>query len=61
MEYDEKKLTPPEPPKDENGRPLPPPDGKKPPKGDRPEPPKDENGRPLLPPDHKDSQHKEKA
>lgn len=49
---------PPEPPKDENGNPLPPPDGK----GrqgqngeDRsgsqpPEPPKDENGNPLPPP-----------
>ncbi len=50
---------PPEPPKDENGNPLPPPDGK----GMRgqhdadrngnqpPEQPKDENGNPLPPPD----------
>ena len=39
----------PEPPKDENGNPLPPPDRD----GDnsnRPEPPKDENGNPLPPP-----------
>lgn len=41
---------PPEPPKDENGNPMPPPDRD----GDnsnRPEPPKDENGNPLPPPD----------
>ncbi len=48
------KMKRPEPPKDENGNPLPPPDGKKPPKdGKRPEPPKDENGNPLPPPDGK--------
>ena len=39
----------PEPPKDENGNPLPPPNFN----GDssnRPEPPKDENGNPIAPP-----------
>ena len=50
---------PPEPPKDENGKPLPPPDGKGM-QGQNgaghdgsqpPEPPKDENGNPLPPPD----------
>ncbi|MBR3746675.1 MAG: hypothetical protein IKP64_01365 [Selenomonadaceae bacterium] len=41
----------PEPPKDENGNPLPPPDRD----GDnsnRPEPPKDANGNPMAPPNH---------
>ena len=51
---DEEKKRP-EPPKDENGNPLPAPDGHRPPPphgGKRPpEPPKDENGNPLLPPD----------
>ena len=50
---------PPEPPKDENGNPLPPPDGQgmQGQKGAEhsgnqpPEPPKDENGNPLPPPD----------
>ena len=50
---------PPEPPKDENGTPLPPPDGKGMQgqngaghDGSQPlEPPKDENGKPLPPPD----------
>ncbi len=48
----------PEPPKDENGKPLPPPDGGHggPHRdnnggGQPPEPPKDENGNPLPPPD----------
>ena len=50
MEEVKNNMTPPEPPKDENGRPLPPPKGGRPPKGERPEPPKDENGRPLPPP-----------
>ncbi len=58
MENEEGKLIPPEPLKDENGCPLPPPDGKKPPMGERPEPPKDENGRPLPPPDHKEDPEK---
>ena len=40
-----------EPPKDENGNPIKPPEGFKPPKdGKRPEPPKDENGNPIKPP-----------
>jgi len=45
---------PPEPPKDENGNPLPPPDGKgmQGQNGSQPpEPPKDENGKTLSPPD----------
>ncbi len=46
----------PEPPKDENGNPIKPPKGMKPPKGwppkgERPEPPKDENGNPIKPPE----------
>lgn len=40
---------PPEPPKDENGNPLPPPDRNSD-DTNRPEPPKDENGNPLPPP-----------
>lgn len=42
----------PEPPKDENGNPMPPPDRNS--DGDRsnpPEPPKNENGNPMPPPD----------
>ena len=35
-----------EPPKGKDGRPLPPPDGKRP-----PEPPKGKDGKPLPPPD----------
>ena len=45
--------TPPEPPKDENGNPLPPTDKQsqtKDHKGQPPEPPKDANGNPLPPP-----------
>ena len=43
--------TRPEPPKDENGNPIAPPKGFKPPKdGKFPEPPKDENGNPIAPP-----------
>ena len=38
----------PEPPKDENGNPMPPPGSDD---SNRPEPPKDENGNPLPPPD----------
>lgn len=53
---------PPEPPKDSNGNPLPPPDKKD---GDNmkhdgqnpPEPPKDSNGNPLPPPDKKDGEN----
>ena len=42
----------PEPPKDENGNPIAPPEGFKPPHGFRPpEPPKDENGNPIAPPE----------
>ena len=42
----------PEPPKDENGNPIAPPEGFKPPKGFcPPEPPKDENGNPIAPPE----------
>ena len=44
----------PEPPKDENGNPIAPPEGCRPPMGfggHRPEPPKDENGNPIAPPD----------
>ena len=41
---------PPEPPKDSNGNPLPPPD-KNSDDSNRPEPPKDSNGNPLPPPD----------
>ena len=44
----------PEPPKDENGNPLPPPDKQDGDDSNRPEPPKDENGNPLPPPDKKD-------
>ena len=49
---------PPEPSKDENGNPLPPPDCKNNQGGHHdghtpPEPPKDENGNPLPPPDGK--------
>ncbi len=56
-EYNENNLngqTRPEPPKDENGNPLPPPKGDRPQMhhGQRPpEPPKDENGNPLPPPE----------
>lgn len=49
----------PEPPKDENGNPCPPPHhggphgpGPKGKDGERPEPPKDENGNPCPPPHH---------
>ncbi len=46
---------PPEPPKDENGNPMPPPDGQSggfSQNGEQPpEPPKDENGNPMAPPD----------
>ena len=41
----------PEPPKDSNGNPMPPPDGDN---SNRPEPPKDSNGNPIAPPDKKD-------
>ena len=44
---------PPEPPKDANGRPMAPPDGKRPPMGRRPEAPKDTKGRPVPPLDGK--------
>ncbi len=44
----------PEPPKDENGNPLPPPDRQDGDSSNRPEPPKDENGNPLPPPGNKD-------
>ena len=55
----ENREQPPEPPKDENGKTLPPPNGKGMPGQERvdhngnqpPEPPKDENGNPLPPPD----------
>ncbi len=43
---------PPEPPKDENGNPVQPPEGFRPPMGHRPpEPPKDENCNPIRPPE----------
>jgi len=44
---------PPEPPKDENGNPIKPPEGFKPPMGGKPpkEPSKDENGNPIKPPE----------
>ena len=47
---------PPEPPKDKDGNPLPPPDGKNVQSADHngqtpPEPPKDKDGKPLPPPD----------
>lgn len=43
---------PPEPPKDANGNPLPPPDREQGVNGEQPpEPPKDANGNPLPPPD----------
>ena len=44
---------PPEPPKDENGNPIAPPDGFKPPFGGKfpGEPPKDEDGNPIAPPE----------
>ena len=48
---------PPEPPKDENGNPVKPPEGMRPPMGrppmggNFPEPPKDENGNPVKPPE----------
>ncbi len=57
IEYNENNLneqTIPDPPKDENGNPLPPPEGGRPPMhhGQRPpEPPKDDNGNPLPPPE----------
>ncbi len=38
----------PEPPKDKDGKPMPPPDGDN---SNRPEPPKDSNGKPMPPPD----------
>ena len=41
----------PEPPKDENGNPMPPPDRNNGDNSDRPEPPKDENGNFMPPPD----------
>ena len=44
---------PPEPPKDENGNPMPPPDKQDGDNSNRPEPPKDKNGNPLPPPDMK--------
>lgn len=42
---------PPEPPKDENGNPLPPPDRNNGDNSNRPAPPKDENGNSMPPPD----------
>ena len=42
---DSKNLGMKEPPKGKDGRPLPPPDGKRP-----PEPPKGKDGKPLFPP-----------
>ena len=42
---------PPEPPKDENGNPMPPPDRNNGDNSAPPEPPKDENGNPMPPPD----------
>ena len=40
-----------QPPKDENGNPIKPPEGFRPSKdGKMPEPPKDENGNPIKPP-----------
>ncbi|MBO6061833.1 MAG: hypothetical protein J6P98_06955 [Clostridia bacterium] len=50
-------ISPPKPPKDENGNPVKPPEGMKPPfgrppmDGKFPEPPKDENGNPVEPPE----------
>lgn len=48
------KKNPPEPPKDENGKPLPPPDKKFDKNNDKkpPEPPKDKDGKPLPPPEN---------
>lgn len=48
----------PEPPKDENGNPMPPPDGDN---SNRPEPPKDENGNPMPPPDRNSDNDQLKA
>ena len=45
---DSDKSNRPEPPKDENGNPMPPPNDSD--KSNRPEPPKDENGNPMPPP-----------
>ncbi len=47
---------PPEPPKDADGNPLPPPDKQD--GQNRPEPPKDANGKPLPPPDKQDGQNR---
>lgn len=49
--------TRPEPPKDENGNPIAPPKGFKPPKGFTP--PKDENGNPIAPPNGFKPHHKD--
>jgi hypothetical protein len=50
---------PPEPPKDANGNPLPPPDIKQGQNGNQPpEPPKDANGNPLPPPDYQQQANK---
>ena len=49
--------TPPEPPKDENGNPMPPPDRNNGDNSNRPEPPKDENGNPMPPPDRNNAEH----
>ena len=56
---------PPEPPKDENGNPMPPPDKNKSDNNKNnsdmknpPEPPKDENGNPMPPPDKKSDNNK---